>query len=177
MAIPAVVSQTPDRRDRQRSTARSSLDLVIESANFADVQQIKTIVDPYAARDLMLPRSTEEIFENIREYRVFQAGSKVVGCVALHIFSPELAEVRALAVSTGEVGMGIGTKLVEVCLAEARRFGIPRAFTLTLEEEFFAKRGFKRVDRGILTAKVWQECYRCPKFDRCDEIAMVIDLG
>ena len=51
------------------------------------------------------------------------------------MFSPELAEVRALAVSPDAVGMRIGTRLVEECLAEARQFGIPRTFTLTLEEE------------------------------------------
>ncbi len=148
----------------------------IGPATFADVKDIKAIVDPYAARDLMLPRSTEEIFEGIREYLVYRIPSGVIGCVALHIFSPEIAEVRALAVHSDHTGLGIGSRLVGACLEEARSFGIPKAFTLTLEERFFARLGFRRVERNTLTLKVWQECYRCPKFDRCDEIAMVLDL-
>ena len=152
-------------------------DSPIAPATFADVRGIKTVIDPYAARDLMLPRSTEEIFENIREYRVCRAPRGVVGCVALHIFSPEIAEVRALAVHIGFEGMRIGSRLVNACLDEARSFGIPKAFTLTLEEGFFEKLGFRTVERDSLTVKVWQECYRCPKFDRCDEIAMVMDLA
>ena len=158
------------------SNDSTSRDAQIAPATFADVKDIKAIVDPYAARDLMLPRSTEEIFENIREYLVYRIPSGVIGCVALHIFSPELAEVRALAVHSDYTGLGIGSRLVGACLDEARIFGIPKAFTLTLEERFFARLGFLRVERNTLTLKVWQECYRCPKFDRCDEIAMVMDL-
>ena len=78
----------------------------IVPANFADVKDIKAIIDPYAARDLMLPRTTEEIFENIREYLVYRIPSGVIGCVALHIFSPELAEVRALAVHSDYTSLG-----------------------------------------------------------------------
>ena len=148
----------------------------IVPATFADVRGIKAIIDPYAAQDLMLPRATEEIFENIREYLVYRIPSGVIGCVALHIFSPDLAEVRALAVHSDYTGLGIGSRLVGACLDEARGFGIPKAFTLTLEARFFARLGFSRVERNTLTLKVWQECYRCPKFDRCDEIAMVMDL-
>ena len=28
-----------------------------------------------------------------------------------------------------------------------------------------------------LPRKVWGECFRCPKFPNCDEIAVIIDLG
>ena len=151
-------------------------DAQITPANFADVRGIKAIIDPYAARDLMLPRTSEEIFENIREFRVSRVPSGVIGCVALHIFSPEIAEVRALAVHGDYRGVGIGSRLVAACLDEARSFGIPKAFTLTLEDGFFGGLGFRPVERNTLTLKVWQECYRCPKFDRCDEVAMVMDL-
>ena len=159
-----------------QASSRGAYESSIHPASFADVAGIKAIIDPYAARDLMLPRSIEEVFESIREYWVCKDDSGVIGSVALHIFSPDIAEVRALAVKPACLGRGIGTRLVETCLDEARRFGIPRAFTLTLEDKFFAKLGFHPVDRNSLTLKVWQECYRCPKFDCCDEVAMVTDL-
>ncbi len=168
----SVTAHSPSREIEPFDTREAR----ITPATFADVKDIKAIIDPYAARDLMLPRSTEEIFEGIREYLVYRTPAGVVGCVALHIFSPEIAEVRALAVHTDHTGLRIGSRLVGACLDEARSFGIPKAFTLTLEEGFFARLGFRRVERNTLTLKVWQECYRCPKFDRCDEIAMVMDL-
>ena len=124
----------------------------------------------------MLPRSTTELFENIREYVVCRESDRIIGCGSLHIASPDLAEIRALAVHPDCQRRGIGRRLVDLCLDDARAFGVARVFTLTLEPEFFAGSGFREVPHDTLTQKVWQECYRCPKFERCDEIAMVLDL-
>jgi amino-acid N-acetyltransferase len=39
--------------------------------------------------------------------------------------------------------------------------------------KFFQNLGFKEVERGELPLKVWKDCVRCPKFQCCDEIAML----
>ena len=33
--------------------------------------------------------------------------------------------------------------------------------------------GFHQVDRGLLPLKVWKDCLSCPKFECCDEIAVL----
>ena len=67
----------------------------------------------------------------------------------------------------------IGAHLVDACLTEARGLGIPTIFCLTYQPTFFEKFGFSRVDKMELPRKVWSECYRCPKFPDCDEVALV----
>jgi amino-acid N-acetyltransferase len=143
------------------------------AATLYDVASIKELIAPFAAADIMLPRTETELFENIREYHVCKSNGSVVGCAALHIMSPQMAELRALAVHPAHQSHGIGSDLVQHCLDEARRLGIPNVFTLTLEEKFFTRHDFIPVPRESLTQKVWSECYKCPKYDRCDETAML----
>ena len=33
--------------------------------------------------------------------------------------------------------------------------------------------GFQVVERGALPLKAWKDCLRCPKFQACDEIAVL----
>ncbi len=47
---------------------------------------------------------------------------------------------------------------------------------LTYKPEFFGTLGFAQVEKMTLPHKVWNECYRCPKFPDCDEVAMVCRL-
>ncbi len=143
------------------------------AATLYDVAAIKNLIAPFASADIMLPRTESELFENIRDYQVCKSSSRLVGCTALHIMSPKIAELRALAVHPSHQSQGIGSTLVQICINEARRLGIPSVFTLTLEEDFFSQHGFVRVPRETLTQKVWSECYKCPKYDRCDEVAML----
>ena len=70
-------------------------------------------------------------------------------------------------------GMGLGRKVVERSLAEARELKLRRVFTLTYQPAFFAKFGFQIVDRNMLPHKVWGECIKCHKFPNCNEVAMM----
>ena len=123
----------------------------------------------------MLPRALSELYENIRDFYIIREGDEVVACVALHISWSDLAEVRSLAVSENRHTRGIGSLLIQACIKEASSLGIPRLFCLTYKPGFFEKAGFKQVDKQELPRKVWNECYRCPKFPNCDEVALVYD--
>ena len=46
-------------------------------------------------------------------------------------------------------------------------------FAFTYVAGFFGKMGFQEVERGELPLKVWKDCVRCPKFQCCDEIAVL----
>ena len=71
---------------------------------------------------------------------------------------------------------GIGTSLVKACLEESRGLGIGTVFTLATKPDFFERLGFRRVDVMELPRKVWGECYRCPKFPNCDEVALIYQM-
>jgi amino-acid N-acetyltransferase len=127
----------------------------------------------------MLPRSLMDIYNSLRDFIVYcdEDGSQVIGICAMNIIWENLAEVRSLYVNENYRGKGIGREMVEFCLAEAITLDLFRIFSLTYKREFFAKLGFKEVDRSTLPEKIWADCFRCPKYpDYCDEVAMIIEL-
>jgi len=149
----------------------------IDKATMADAPQIQELVSGFAAIGEMLPRPLAEIYEHLRDFVVVREGTQVVACAALHIMWEDLAEVRSLAVVENNQDRGMGQLLVNACLEEARRLGIRTVFALTQQPAFFEKAGFHQADMMSLPRKVWGECFRCPKFPNCDEIAVVLDLG
>jgi amino-acid N-acetyltransferase len=150
----------------------------VEKARIDDVKSMHELVNKFASRGEMLPRAMSEMYENLRDYFVIRGKNKrVIACVALHISWADLAEVKALAVARTKQKKGIGSALVKACIDEARELGIPRVFCLTYKPEFFEKQGFRQVEKMELPRKIWAECYNCPKFPDCDEVAMVYDLS
>lgn len=146
--------------------------LAVEKAKIGDAPQIHKLANYFAQKGEMLPRALSEIYENIRDFFVIREGDKVVACAALHVYWSDLAEVRGVAVAEELQNQRLGAKLIEACISEARELGIPQAFCLTYRASFFERQGFQRVEKSELPRKIWSECYRCPKFPDCDEVAM-----
>ncbi len=148
----------------------------IEKARISDVPQMQQLINYFADKDEMLARSLSEIYENIRDYFVVRQGERVIACTALHVSWSDLAEIKSLAVAEDSQKQGIGDQLVEACLSEARELGVAIIFCLTYKPAFFERFGFLQVDKMELPRKVWTECYRCPKFPNCDEVALIYNL-
>jgi len=150
---------------------------MIRTATIHDVPRIQEIINSHAELGRMLFKSLAQLFEDLRDFAVYEdEDGRVVGCTAVTIIWADLAEVRSLAVDEANRGQGVGRKLVEWCVEEARRLGIRKLMSLTYEQRFFEKLGFEVVPKESLPLKVWSDCVRCPKRDGCDEIAMVRTL-
>jgi len=149
---------------------------MIRPATVHDVPRVQEIINSHAELGRMLFKSYAQLYESLRDFAVYEQDGRVLGCTALAIIWADLAEVRSLAVDEAARGQGIGRKLTEWCIAEARRLQIRRLMSLTYEQGFFEKLGFAVVDKDTLPLKVWSDCVRCPKRDGCDEIAMVLTL-
>ena len=149
---------------------------MIRNATIHDVPSISDIINSHAELGKMLFKSYAQLFESLRDFAVYEDDGRVVGCVALSIIWADLAEVRSLAVDNDCRGKGIGSKLTQWCIDEARRLQIRKIMSLTYEQRFFEKLGFEVVNKDTLPLKVWSDCVRCPKRDGCDEIAMVRTL-
>jgi len=148
----------------------------VERAKIGDVARMQELINHFADKGEMLPRPISEIYENIRDYFVVREGELVVGCAALHVVWSDLAEVKSVAVAEKSQRQGIGIQLVKACLKESEEIGIPTIFCLTYKPVFFEGLGFSQVDKLELPRKVWGECYRCPKFPDCDEVALICHL-
>ncbi len=101
------------------------------------------------------------------------AGGRLVGCGALHFYSPTTGEIRSLAVAECAKTHGVGRRIVETLVREASDYALDAIFAFTYVPEFFRKLAFEEVERGALPLKAWKDCLRCPKFQCCDEIAMI----
>ena len=148
----------------------------VERAKIGDVAHMQELINHFADKGEMLPRPISEIYENIRDYFVIREGERVIACAALHVMWSDLAEIKSVAVAEESQGQGIGIQLVKVCLKEAKELGIPTIFCLTYKPDFFESLGFSQVDKLELPRKVWGECYRCPKFPDCDEVALIYHM-
>jgi amino-acid N-acetyltransferase len=149
----------------------------VEKATIDDVKKMHELVNKFAGKGEMLPRALSEIYENLRDYFVIRDTDGIVmACGALHISWADLAEVKALAVDESRHKKGMGAALIKSCVEEARSLGIPRIFCLTYKPGFFQKQGFNLVEKTELPRKIWAECYSCPKFPDCDEVALVLNV-
>jgi len=148
----------------------------VEKARIRDVTQMHRLINYFADKGDMLARSLSEIYENIRDYFVVRQGERLIACAALRVSWSDLAEIKSLAVAEDSQEQGIGARLVEAPLREAREPGIPTVFCLTYKPGFFEQCGLSQIDKMELPRKVWAECYRCPKFPNCDEVALIYHL-
>jgi len=150
---------------------------LVEKAKISDTTEMHKLINYFADKGEMLPRPLSEIYENIRDYFVVRKGKRVIACAALHVNWSDLAEIKSVAVAEESQKQGVGDRLIKACLSEAKELGISTVFCLTYKPAFFEKLGFSQIDKMGLPHKVWTECYRCPKFPNCDEIALIYHLA
>ncbi len=147
--------------------------LVVRKAAMRDIAPLLKIINGYASKGIMLPRTEFEMSENIRDFSVIQAGDELAGCAALHFYSPTSAEIRSVAVAENWKTHGAGRKLVDALVTEAQQYQLAMVFAFTYVPDFFRKLNFEEVERGALPLKAWKDCLRCPKFQCCDEVPMI----
>lgn len=145
----------------------------VRRARIADVPGIAALVDRFAGRGEILPRTREEVYQTVREWVVAGQGGQIAGCGSLVILWADLAEIRSLVVAPEVQGQGVGRGLVAALTAQAAELEISQVFALTRKPGFFLKMGFRVVPRESLPRKIWKDCTRCTKFVGCDEVAVV----
>lgn len=146
---------------------------VCRKATMEDAGTLADLIAGYAQKGIMLPRSKEVLQRQIDTFIVAEVDGEVVGCGSLCKLGTDLVEIRSLGISEGYKGLGIGSKLVDFLIEEARNQHITKVMALTYEVTFFQKNGFKIVDKEIFPEKVWKDCVHCAKQHACDEIAVL----
>ncbi|MCS7026377.1 MAG: N-acetyltransferase [Bryobacteraceae bacterium] len=161
----------------EETASERETELVCRKARLTDIAELLALINRFAARGIMLPRTEFELAENIRDFMVIVSRSGLVACGALHFYTAQAAEIRSLAVDSRFQKHGLGRRLVQALEQEAESYGLAGLFAFTYVPDFFRKLGYHEVDRGELPLKAWKDCLRCPKFQACDEIAMWKTLG
>lgn len=147
-----------------------------------DVPKIQKLINGFAAEGKMLPVALGQLYENLRDFWVYEEKdraclpARVIACCRLHITWKDLGEIRSLAVAEKKQHQGIGALLLKRALKEAKKLNLKKIFALTYAPSFFEKYGFFRISKTRLPHKIWSECLNCPKFPKCDEIALMKEL-
>jgi len=142
----------------------------IRRARPVDTPAIHALVADYAGQGLLLPRTPEQIHAALGDFLVALDSGRVVGCAALEFYGPRrggLAEVRSLAVVPEARGSGLGGRLLEAAVKQARRQGAGRVFAVTRAAEFFERHEFARAPSGMPAEKLARDCVSCPKAATC----------
>ncbi len=147
--------------------------IIFRKALIRDVAGIRRMVNEFASNGKMLPLSFNQIYEHLRDFWVIEKNGRIIGCVALKVIWKDLGEVRSLAINQRYQKKGYGRILMANVEKEARTLGLKKIFALTYVPQFFEKMGFQRIPKGKLPHKIWLDCINCPKFPRCDEIAVL----
>ena len=150
-----------------------------QRASVNDAREIQRLIAYWAEETGdVLPRTEGEIYETIRDFVVVPAesGNGLLAAGALHVEWRDLAEIKSLVVDPKAQGKGLGRIVVDACLDEAVELGLKTVFALTTTPAFFERLGFRVAGVSAFPRKVWNECFRCPKYANCDEIAVTIDL-
>lgn len=163
----------------------------IRPATTDDVPHLVAMINRFAAANIMLPRTEAAVLRTLGDWLVItdevpepsdspsaiRHSPSVLACGAVVALSDQLAEVRSLAVHESQQGQGLGGVMVNALLQIAKERGFRQVCALTLRENFFVRLGFRIVDRWSISPKLWQECIYCPKFHRCDEVAVLMDIA
>ena len=146
--------------------------ITVRMAETDDVGAIHALLQPFADKGIILPRTHDDLYQHLQEIVVAEYDGAVVGTVALHIYGSNLAEIRSLVVQPDHQKKQIGRLLIEAAEQWAAGLGIARIFALTYVPDFFARLGYSQVLKETLPHKVWTVCVHCAKFADCDEVAM-----
>jgi amino-acid N-acetyltransferase len=146
----------------------------IRKARLQDATNIYELVNSLSGDGTLLRRPFAEICENVRDFTVAESDAGVfLGCGALHLYGPHLAEVRSIVVRPEAKGQGVGGRLLFSLIDESEQHGIGCVCLFTRIPDFFYRYGFRTVeDRTALPDKIFKDCQTCPRLYRCDEVAM-----
>jgi amino-acid N-acetyltransferase len=149
----------------------------IRKAKSSDVRTVHRLINSMAAEDQMLPRSLNDLYENLRDLSVCEDEGAIKGVCALHVLWEDLAEIRSLAIAGDSRKKGLGGLLVKRALKEAKALGIRKVFALTYQPQYFIEKfKFREADKAELPQKIWGECLRCHKYPECDETAVIKEI-
>ncbi len=172
----------PELMDQQATAAAlPRLPLRVHKARLQDARAIFELVNSLSGDGTLLRRSYAEICENIRDFTVAESidvtkpalKAEFLGCGALHLYGPHLAEVRSIVLRPEARGHGAGGELLRALLHESEEHGVATTCLFTRIPGFFEHFGFHVADRNALPDKIYKDCQACPRLYACDEVAMV----
>lgn len=142
-----------------------------------DIDKMQALVVPDVENGNILQRNSNEMATTIRSYTAVKDGDEIVGFVALHIHTVDLAEIRSLVVKEDYREQGIGKILIDSTIQEAKNIHLKKLLVLTYKKHLFESFGFQEIAKETIPeTKIWADCIKCKHFPICDEISLTLDI-
>jgi amino-acid N-acetyltransferase len=149
-------------------------EILVHKAHLQDARNIFDLVNSLSGDGTLLQRSYAEICENVRDFTVAETREgEFLGCGALHLYGPHLAEVRSIVMKPDAKGQGAGGLLLKALVEEAEQHEVLSVCLFTRIPDFFEHFGFRVAERDAMPDKIYKDCQTCPRLYACDEVAMV----
>ncbi len=158
---------------KRQSAPAGDAQVICRIARVEDVEPLYLMIEEYAQRGIMLPRSRQALTRQIDQFVVAEMDGEFIGCGSLFRLGSDLVEIRSIGLRDEGRGKGVGSMILEKLVEEARRQEIPKVMALTYAVDFFLRNGFEVVQKEIFPEKVWTDCVNCKKQHACDEIAVL----
>jgi amino-acid N-acetyltransferase len=150
--------------------------ITLRTADASEAKKLHALIQANLAEGHLLPRTLTELTVHAGRFVVAIKGRRIVGCAELAPLSPQVAEVRSLAVDGKARGSRVGVAIVDELRRRARREGFERLCAFTHAPGYFIHMGFSIVPHLWITEKIFTDCVKCPLFRRCGQYAMVLPL-
>ncbi|MEK5256292.1 MULTISPECIES: N-acetyltransferase [Paenibacillus] len=157
----------------RHSSPAGDAQVICRNAVVEDVEPLYLMIEEYAQRGIMLPRSRQALTRQIDQFVIAEIEGRFVGCGSLFKLGNDLVEIRSIGLNDEGKGKGIGSMILAKLVEEARNQKIPKVMALTYAVDFFLRNGFEVVEKEIFPEKVWTDCVNCKKQHACDEIAVL----
>jgi amino-acid N-acetyltransferase len=142
-----------------------------------DIDGMERLVAPDVENGNILDRNSNEMATTIRSYTAVKYADEIVGFVALHIHTTQLAEVRSLVVKDSYRNNGIARELISLVIKEAKQLQLQRLLVLTYKKSLFESFNFIEIPKeSIPETKIWADCIKCKHFPVCDEVSLILDI-
>lgn len=125
----------------------STISLTIRRATPGDLPAVERLL---TANGLIL----DDVAEGIGGFLVAEEGGVIIATIGLEVYPP-FGLLRSAAVEPVRHGRGLGARLVDRLIVEARRRELRALYLFTPSAAgFFERRGFIRMERGALPDEV-----------------------
>lgn len=162
---------------QQRLNATKAAVTSVRRARMSDSAVIFELVNYWAKKGEILPRSQDNIIHDIQNFVVAEVGGQVVGCASLYIYEKCLAEIRSIVVDKDCHQQGQGIALVQYLLEFAHQMELKDIIVLTYIPTYFEKLGFGIIEKSSLADNIIEDSEPTELKDPNSEVAMKYTLS
>ncbi len=170
-------TQVALKQVKQRLNAQKAAAMSVRRAKMSDVDSVYHLVNYWADKGEILPRTRDSIIHDIQNFVVAELDGVVVGTASLYIYQTGLAEIRSLVVEESAQKQGQGEALVQYLLEFAHQMELEQIIVLTYIPQYFTQLGFNVIDKDSLADNIIEDSEPSPHKDPADEVAMQYIVG